>query len=44
MKKLFLSILFLFSIAFVAKACFPEFPRKIAKVDGVCYGYDGGEW
>lgn len=44
MKKLFLSILFLFSLAFVAKACFPEFPRKIAKVDGVCYAYDAGRW
>lgn len=44
MKKLFFSILFLFSIAFVAKACFPEFPRKIAKVDGVCYAYDAGRW
>lgn len=44
MKKLFFSILFLFSLAFVAKACFPEFPRKIAKVDGVCYAYDAGRW
>ena len=44
MKELFFSILFLFSIVFFAEACRPEFPRKIAKVDGVCYGYDGGEW
>ena len=44
MKKLFLSILFLFSLAFVAEACFPEFPRKIVKVDGVCYAYDAGRW
>ena len=44
MKKLFLAILFLFSLTFVAKACFPEFPRKIAKVDGVCYAYDAGRW
>lgn len=44
MKKLFFSILFLFSLAYVAKACFPEFPRKIAKVDGVCYAYDAGRW
>ena len=44
MKKLFLAILFLFSLAFVAEACFPEFPRKIAKVDGVCYAYDAGRW
>lgn len=44
MKKLLFSILFLFSLAFVAKACFPEFPRKIAKVDGVCYAYDAGRW
>ena len=44
MKKLFLAILFLFSLAFVAEACFPEFPRKIVKVDGVCYAYDAGRW
>ena len=44
MKKLFLSILFLFSIAFIAEACRPENPEKTANVDGVCYGYDGGEW
>lgn len=44
MKKLFLSILFLFSIVFFAEACRPEIPEKTAKVDGVCYGYDGGEW
>lgn len=44
MKKLFFSILFLFSIAFIAEACRPENPEKTANVDGVCYGYDGGEW
>lgn len=44
MKKLFLSILFLFSIVFFAEACRPENPEKTANVDGVCYGYDGGEW
>lgn len=44
MKKLFLSILFLFSLAFIAEACRPENPEKTANVDGVCYGYDGGEW
>lgn len=44
MKKLFFSILFLFSIAFFAEACRPENPEKTANVDGVCYGYDGGEW
>ncbi len=44
MKKLFFSILFLFSIVFFAEACRPENPEKTANVDGVCYGYDGGEW
>ena len=44
MKKLFLSILFLFSIVFFAEACRPENPEKTANVDGVCYGYDDGEW
>ena len=44
MKKLFLSILFLFSIAFIAEACRPENSEKTANVDGVCYGYDDGEW
>ena len=44
MKKLFLAILFLFSLAFIAEACRPENPEKTANVDGVCYGYDGGEW
>ncbi|MDO4523956.1 MAG: hypothetical protein Q4B61_01355 [Bacteroidales bacterium] len=44
MKKLFFSILFLFPIAFIAEACRPENPEKTANVDGVCYGYDGGEW
>ena len=44
MKKLFLSILFLFAIVFFAEACRPEIPKKTANVDGVCYGYDVGEW
>lgn len=44
MKKLFLAILFLFAIVFFAEACRPEIPKKTANVDGVCYGYDGGEW
>lgn len=44
MKKLFLAILFLFAIVFFAEACRPEIPKKTAKVDDVCYGYDGGEW
>lgn len=42
MKKVFLSILFLFSIILSAVACYPESLRKIAKVDGIYYGYDDG--
>lgn len=42
MKKVFLSILFLFAIILSAVACYPESLRKIAKVDGIYYGYDDG--
>ncbi|MBR2261159.1 MAG: hypothetical protein IJ916_05600 [Paludibacteraceae bacterium] len=43
MKKVFLSILFLFAIILSAVACYPpESLRKIAKVGGIYYGYDDG--
>ena len=41
MKKLFLSILFLFAVILSAEACYPETTDRVAKVDGIYYAYNG---
>ena len=41
MKKLFLSILFLFAVILSAEACYPETTDRVVKVDGIYYAYNG---
>ena len=41
MKKLFLSILFLFAVILSAEACYPETTDRVVKVDGIYYAYKG---
>ncbi len=41
MKKLFLSILFLFAVILLAEACYPETTDRVVKVDGIYYAYNG---
>ena len=41
MKKLFLSILFLFAVILSVEACYPETTDRVVKVDGIYYAYNG---